>query len=103
MEYYFSLDLQFISHEQSKYCEDLKLRNTPPCPIGVLDDIEIVFLHYHSEEEAYTKWNRRKERIDINNVIVKMSEQNHCTCEHLNAFDALPYKTKFVWQSVEGI
>ncbi|WP_066221471.1 DUF1919 domain-containing protein [Formosa haliotis] len=32
-------------------------------PIGVLDDVEIHFLHYKSEEEAKNKWDRRKERM----------------------------------------
>ena len=97
LEYYLSLDIKFITHEQSRYSAILKERNTPPCPIGVLDDIEIVFLHYHSEEEAKTKWNRRKERMDRNRIIVKMTEQNLCTPEHLKVFDALPYKNKFVF------
>ena len=96
LKYYLSLDLVFISQEQSRYREELKKRNTPQCPIGVLDDVEVVFLHYHSEEEARTKWNRRKERINLANIIVKMSEQNLCTPKQLQAFDALPYPQKFV-------
>ena len=38
------------------------------CPIGILDDIEVIFLHYKSEDEAYQKWNRRKERIVWDNI-----------------------------------
>lgn len=96
IKYYLSLNFKFISQEKSRYSEELKKRNTPPCPIGVLDDIEIVFLHYHLEEEARTKWNRRKERLDLDNTIVKMSEQNLCTPDHLRAFNQLPFKRKFV-------
>lgn len=97
IKYYLSLDLKFMPQEKSRYSEELKKRNTPSCPIGVLDDIEIVFLHYHSEEEARTKWNRRKERFDIDNIIVKMSEQNLCTPDHLRTFNQLPFKRKFVF------
>ena len=82
--------------EQSKYKDILEQRNTPKCPIGVLDDVELVFLHYHSEEEAKNKWNRRKKRLDLNNLIVKMSEQNLCTPEDLKVFDKLPFNRKFV-------
>ena len=28
-------------------------------PLGLLDDIEIHFTHYKSEEEAHEKWERR--------------------------------------------
>lgn len=97
LNYYLSQDISFIPQEQSKYKDILKERNTPPCPIGVLDDIEIIFLHYHSEEEAKRKWSRRKERMDMSRIIVKMTEQNLCTPAQLRAFDSLPYKNKFVF------
>ena len=96
IEHYLSVELEFIPLEQSKYCQILKERNTPPCPIGVLDDVELVFLHYHSEDEAQEKWTRRKARLDMNHLIVKMTEQNLCSLEHLKSFDALPFDTKFV-------
>ena len=97
MDYYLSQDLHFITHEQSKYSEILKERKTPPCPIAQLDDIEIVFLHYHSEEEAKTKWNRRKGMMDKSHIIVKMIEQNYCTLEQLMTFDNLHFKNKIVF------
>lgn len=97
LDYYLSLELKFIPLEQSRYSEELKQRNHLTCPIGVLDDVEIVFLHYHSEDEAREKWNRRKKRINIDNLIVKMSEMNLCTEAFLREFDSLPFKHKFVF------
>ena len=97
LDHYLSLELKFIPIEQSRYSEELKQRNHLTCPIGVLDDVEIVFLHYHSEDEAREKWNRRKKRINIDNLIVKMSEMNLCTEAFLREFDSLPYKHKFVF------
>jgi uncharacterized protein (DUF1919 family) len=97
LDYYLLLDLKFIPLEQSRYYEELKRRNHLMCPIGVLDDVEIVFLHYHSKEEAREKWNRRKLRMDMGNLIVKMSEMNLCTESHLREFDALPFDRKFVF------
>lgn len=32
-------------------------------PIGRIKDVDIHFLHYENEEEAYEKWNKRKERM----------------------------------------
>ena len=96
LKYYLSLDLRFIPIEKSRYRDILVSKQIVNSPIGVLDDVEIVFLHYHSEEEAREKWNRRKERMDLDNLIIKMSEQNLCTPDHLKEFDNLPYKRKFV-------
>ncbi len=97
LKHYLSLDIRFIPIEESRYRNVLIERNTPNCPIGVLDDVEIVFLHYRSEEDAYQKWSRRKERMNFSRIIVKMSEQNLCAPEHLKMFDSLPYQEKFVF------
>lgn len=67
------------------------------CPIGKLGDIEIVFLHYKTIEEAREKWNRRCKRIHWDRLFLKMSEQNFCTHEDLVAFDSFPCKHKFVF------
>ncbi|HEU9411690.1 TPA: DUF1919 domain-containing protein, partial [Streptococcus pneumoniae] len=37
-------------------------------PIGILKDIELHFLHYANQEEAYEKWNKRKNRINYENI-----------------------------------
>lgn len=99
LKYYMSLDLKFIQANESKYSETLKEINQLDKPIGILDDVEVVFLHYNSEAEAYEKWNRRKERINWNNIYFKFSKMNLCTEEHLKAFDSLPYKEKFMLTS----
>ena len=96
LKYYISQELQFISVEESKHREDLYERNTT-CPIGILDDVEIIFLHYKSEEEALEKWNRRSNRINWENVVVKFSEQNHCSTKEILDFDKLPYDRKIMF------
>lgn len=73
------------------------LHGNTHCPIGRIDDIEIIFLHYKSEEEALKKWNRRKERICWDNLFFKMTEQNFCTVNDLKNFDNLPSKNKIVF------
>lgn len=98
LSYYVNLDIEFIPLEKSKHREDL-IRRSINCPIGKLDDIEIIFLHYSSEEEARDKWNRRKQRINYQNLIFKMSEQNNCTYTDLFNFDSLKYKKKILFTS----
>lgn len=90
---YLQAELTFIPIEKSKYSKSL-IEGKKDCPIGVIDDIEIVFLHYKTEEDAKETWNRRKERINFDNMVVKISEQNFCTEEHLREFDELPFKRK---------
>lgn len=103
LKYYLDQELTFIPKTESKYYQYYKEKDKY-YPIGVLDDIEIVFLHYKSEEEARKKWNRRKARINWNNLIVKFNDQNRCTPEHIKAFDQLPYQHKvcFVANPVKG-
>lgn len=97
LEYYLNIDLHFINVVDSKHHEVLEERGETHCPIGVLDDIEIIFLHYKTEQEAYEKWNRRKKRMDWNNLYFKFTEMNGCDDEDLKSFDALPSPHKFVF------
>ena len=93
---YLNTPLCFISPEDSKYYEEIKRRNQADKPIGILDDVEIVFLHYKTKEEAKEKWNRRKERVNYDNIILKFSRMDLCTEKEIEQFDTLPFKNKFV-------
>lgn len=93
---YLNTPLRFINPEESKYYEEIKKRNQTDKPIGILDDVEIVFLHYKSKEEAEEKWNRRKERVNYDNIIIKFSRMDLCTEKEIEDFDNLPFENKFV-------
>lgn len=97
LEHYMSLPLQFISCDESKYRDILRSRGEQDVPIGLLGDVEIVFLHYQSREEALEKWQRRVKRIHWDNLYFKFAEMNECSDQLLQAFDALPYKNKFAF------
>lgn len=98
---YLDMPLKFITCKESRYRDILETRggHNTTCPIGMLGDIEIIFLHYHSSEEALEKWIRRKDRIHWDNMIFKMSEQNLCKFEYLKEFDSLQAKNKLVFTS----
>ena len=93
---YLNTPLRFINPEESKYSDEIKKRNQTDKPIGILDDVEIVFLHYKTKEEAKEKWNRRKERVDFDNIIIKFSRMDLCTEKELEQFDTFPFENKFV-------
>ncbi len=92
---YTSKELTFISPDNSRYAEVLrKDTRFGSYPIGVIDDVEIAFLHYHSESEAKEKWERRCGRINWEKLIVKFNDQNGCREEHVRAFSEMPFKNK---------
>ena len=93
---YLDTPLQFIEPEDSKYYEEIKRRNQTDKPIGILDDVEIVFLHYKTREEALEKWNRRKSRVNFDNIIIKFSRMDLCTEKEITEFDSLSFENKFV-------
>ncbi|MCI8273208.1 MAG: DUF1919 domain-containing protein [Clostridia bacterium] len=101
---YIHSELSFISLEDSKHKEYLKKLNYKS-PIGKINDIEIMFLHYENEQEALEKWERRKKRINWNKIIYKFSDQNMCTYEQLKKFEEFNAKNKicFTTRKYEGI
>lgn len=90
---YINSNLEFISLDESKYKDYLKKLNYNS-PIGKIKDVEIMFLHYKNEKEAFDKWERRKKRINWDKIIFKFSDQNMCTYEHLKKFDEFNCKNK---------
>lgn len=95
LKYYLSLKLEFIDYNNSKNIDFLAENDIKKnIIIGVLDDIEIYFLHYKNPEEAFDKWERRKKRINYQKIIFKFNDQNGCNLDDLNTFLNLPYKNK---------
>lgn len=86
LEYYLNLELQFI--QNSKYGEF-------KYPVGVLDDVEIHFLHYSGEKEAKEKWDRRVKRINWDNILVKMNDADLCNLDLIRRYDQLKYNKVF--------
>ena len=99
LHHYLDTKLEFVPAKSSRYSEELERRNQLNIPIGVLDDIEVIFLHYSSEQEAKEKWDRRKERVNWDNVFVKFSRMNQCEEEHIEHFCELPFTNKFVFNT----
>ena len=90
---YLDIELIFIELKDSKMADRFQsqLHSCADFPVGVLGDIEIYFMHYKSEQEAYEKWNRRKERINWDKMLFKLSERDGTTEDQLMAFAKLPY------------
>ena len=83
---YIGSELIFIKPEESRWKDMPQLAEDERFghyPVGVLSNgkntIELFFLHYHSEQEAREKWQRRIKRINWDRMLVKFNDQNGCT------------------------
>jgi uncharacterized protein (DUF1919 family) len=67
-------------------------------PVGILNDnIEVHFLHYHSLDEADSKWKRRAERIrqfQPDQLYVKFCDRDGALPEHFERFERLSFRNK---------
>ncbi len=95
LKYYLNCKLNFINPKDSKYFEKLKASNNfGKYPVGKLDDIEIMFMHYKNINEVNEKWTRRIKRINYSNIIYKFNDQNGCSKVNVKDFIELPLKNK---------
>lgn len=102
-EHYFAQKLVFISWEKSSYYP--QICTAKPYPVAKLDDIEIYFMHYQTEQEAAKKWYRRVERINPEHMIFKLSQREGCSKQDVEKFMSLPlkYKICFAYDDVPGV
>ena len=105
LRHYIDAKLEFISAADSVHRNTLAQRNELDKVIARLDDIEIVFLHYSTPEEAEEKWERRCKRINWNNMFIKFSQMNECSEQDIFNFDRLDFPNKlcFISRSIPGI
>ena len=97
LKYYMGIPMRIIPVEESKHKEIILKRHHEIYPIGKIDDVEVVFRHYSTGKEAIEKWERRKTRINYDNLIIKFSNMNLCSDELLREFVSLPFETKFAF------
>ena len=88
IKHYLSIDMSFVEEDGIDY------------PIGALDDVRIYFQHYHSPEEAKSKWYERAKRINFDNLFIMFTDRDNCSYEDLQAFDALPFENKVVFTHI---
>lgn len=80
LEYYLSLEIKNTYDKDKKY------------PVGILDDVKIYFMHYSNFTEAKECWDRRKKRVNLDNIIVIMVDRDGFTLNDLEEFKKIKYK-----------
>lgn len=84
-DYYMNCDLKQFDSPSNSY------------PVGLLGDLIIHFVHYKTWDEVLEKWNRRKERINVDNLFILFADRYGCTKEIMEEFDNLPYANKVLF------
>lgn len=78
---------QSLELSRMAYNEDINIEY----PVCLCGDIELYFNHYTSLESAVSNWEKRKKRINWNNIVVMIYTEN---IEIAKAFDKLDYEKK---------
>ncbi len=71
-------------------------------PIALLGDVKIYFNHSKTEEEAHINWERRKTRINYDNLYIIMYDRNGLTNEDFDALSKINCKNRIVLSTEEN-
>lgn len=92
--------IRFLERPNHYLDHEIRFLNLPgkTFPVGLIDDVEINFVHYKTNEEALDAWNRRKERIVWDNLFIVATDHDGMYLpEMLERFDKLPYQNKVMF------
>lgn len=83
--------VKFVQNLEYYLNQELKLKDNTEVVTGVLDDIEVYFLHYHTNEEAYEKWNERKQRVNMDKLFVIQTDRDGFDDNTFEEFKKIKY------------
>ena len=86
LPHYIAMDLQFIETDK-------------PYPVAMLDDIVLYFNHSNTPEDAANDWNRRKEKINYENLYIILYNRDGCTLDDLRKMENVKCKRFIVLTS----
>ena len=88
--------IKFLENLDFYLKQDLIEKHRPDIsyPVGVLQDIEIHFVHYESFDAAKAKWLERCRRLNMDNLYVILVCRDGYTMEMISRFDRLSYAHK---------
>ncbi|WP_051651907.1 DUF1919 domain-containing protein [Prevotella sp. P6B1] len=91
-EYYFKQKVHLIDPQKSSLYKEGRIINHP---VGLIDDVEVYFLHYHDPEEALSKWYRRASRINYNKLFFLLTETELMKQGHVQQFSETIEKKEY--------
>lgn len=84
LQVYLEKELEFVDSEYDH-------------PVARLGDVHLYFNHAKSEAEARTNWERRKTRVNYNNLYIIMYDKGDITEEDIRHLELVPCKNKLVF------
>lgn len=100
-----TINMFMMANDYVRFCSEIKRwidlpmvevdQNEYPYPLALLGGqggILLHLVHYKTVEEAQEKWNRRKVRINWENMYFLMNDRNNCSVTDISNFNGLPYK-----------
>ncbi len=93
---YVAAPAEFISTSRYDLMNHLRQHVFGAYPLALLDGtVELHFVHETDETTAWEKWERRRAKMNFDNLYIKFSQDPECcTDAMLEAFDRLPYPYK---------
>lgn len=88
-DYYISLQVEFL---EMRWVEERQIEY----PVGLLGDIKIHFNHYETFDQAFKCWERRKRRINRDNIVVVAFSDDE---QMVQEFDQIPFENKLIFTS----
>lgn len=90
--------LKFISNIKHYLSEELFFYKDDnyDCPTAMLGDVKIVFNHSKTEEEAAENWNKRKTRVNYDNIFLLFDDIADAEYSDLVEFLKIPCKGKMI-------
>lgn len=88
LKIYMSCELEFVDSEYDY-------------PVARLNDVFIYFNHSKSSADAAADWNRRKTRINYQNLFLLMYDRENLTLEELREIEQIPCRGKVVFSDKE--
>jgi len=82
---------ELIFTDKSRYKQETN------CPVALLNGkVEVHFMHYKNEEEARSKWCRRRDRMvrSHERMFFKFDDRDNCTDELVQEFHKMPFENK---------
>lgn len=83
---------KYLAIDNFVECFDPSIIQERTYPIAYLGDLILYLVHYKSVEEAESIWNKRKKRINKDNIIIFNTDREGMTEELKDRFERLPYR-----------
>lgn len=88
--------LKFVTQSKYPLGNGRYQKHKPTYPVALLNgELEIHFLHYSSQQEAETKWYKRAEQVNFDDLVVIGTQLDLCTEADIRAFENFDFQKKF--------